>query len=150
MKPTFMLQLEQALLAHILKIATKAGLSEHFLRFAIVGSIGFCWDTATVYCLRSLVNLYIAGTAGFIVAASANWGLNRVWTFRHTALEAAFCQWLKFLAANFVGFTINRGIFFTLISINYTCRSNPILPIIAGSISALAINYFLSKRFVFR
>jgi len=137
-------------ISQTLQVAARFGVSEDFLRFAVVGSIGFCWDTATVYCLRPWVNLYIAGTAGFLVAASANWGMNRLWTFRHKAHENAYRQWLKFLAANFIGFIINRGIFFTLISINYTCRHQPILPIIAGSVSALALNYFLSKRFVFR
>jgi putative flippase GtrA len=137
-------------IARAIKIAARLGISADFLRFAVVGSMGFCWDTATVYCLRPWVNLYIAGTIGFTVAASANWGMNRIWTFRNQAHQAAHLQWLKFIAANFTGFIINRGLFFILISVNYTCRQQPVFPIIAGSILALAINYSLSKRFVFR
>jgi putative flippase GtrA len=145
-----MSNLVQLPITYALKIALRFGVSKDFLRFAVVGSMGFCWDTATVYCLKPWVNLYIAGTAGFMVAASANWAMNRIWTFRHQAHEAAYRQWLKFLSANVLGFFINRGIFFTLISVNDICRHQPILPIMAGSISGLAINYFLSKRFVFR
>jgi putative flippase GtrA len=66
-----------------MKRPAKLPVSPDFIRFGIVGTLGFCWDTATVYALRHLVGLYVAGTAGFLVAATANWLLNRLWTFRH-------------------------------------------------------------------
>ncbi len=125
------------------------GLSEHFIRFGVVGVLGFCWDTATVYALRGIAGLYIAGTAAFIVAASANWLVNRLWTFRGHAHAPLHIQWAKFLAANAVGFVFNRGTFFVLISISTVFYNTPVLPIIAGSLSGLLFNYFLSKRFVF-
>jgi putative flippase GtrA len=126
------------------------GINEQFLRFAMVGTLGFCWDTATVYALRHLVNLYAAGTAGFLVAATANWLLNRLWTFRQHPHEAIYLQWAKFIAANAVGFVFNRGTFFALISISTICHRQPILAIAAGSCAGIFFNYFLSKRYVFR
>lgn len=131
-------------------VLARFGLSEHFIRFAVVGAFGFCWDTATVYALRGICGLYIAGTAAFFVAATANWVVNRLWTFRGQTHEALHIQWAKFLAANAVGFVFNRGTFFILISISTLCHDNPVLPIIAGSICGLLFNYFLSKRYVFR
>jgi len=125
------------------------GLSENFIRFGLVGTSGLFWDTATVYTVKHVANLYVAGTLGFFVAATANWGLNRVWTYRDRAHSPAHLQWMRFLVANLVGFVFNRGIFFTLISISGLCQRQPIVGIIAGSAAGLCFNYFLSKRFVF-
>lgn len=130
-------------------ILSRSGVSEKFIRFAIVGTLGFFWDTATVYALKAHTGLYIAGTCGFLVAATANWGMNRVWTFRDHDHIAPHLQWVKFLVANLIGFVFNRGTFFTLVSISVLCRSQPVLAIIAGSMAGLCFNYFLSKRLVF-
>lgn len=135
---------------------SRFGLSETFIRFGIVGVLGFCWDTGTVYALRPYTNLYIAGTCGFLVAATANWAVNRLWTYRDRVHGALHWQWAKFITANAIGFIFNRGMFFTLVSqyfINLTktgiFHTQPVLAIAAGSISGLCFNYFLSKRFVF-
>lgn len=125
------------------------GVSESFLRFAAIGGVGFCVDTATVYASRYFVGLYAAGVLGFLLAASGNWLLNRIWTYRHLAHGAAHRQWLRFLAVNSVGFVFNRGMFFTLITVSPFCFHHPIIGIIAGTLSGLVFNYFLSKKFVF-
>ncbi len=124
-------------------------LTHDFIRFGMVGSLGFCWDTGTVYALKGVVGIYVAGVCGFLVAATANWALNRFWTFRHLDHMAAHHQLMRFLMANFVGFIFNRGIFFILVSISPLCRSQPVLAIIAGTAGGLCFNYLLSKKFVF-
>jgi putative flippase GtrA len=135
--------------ASVLLLA-RTGLSADFIRFGIVGAFGFCWDTATVYATKAHFGLYIAGALGFLVAATANWMMNRWWTFRHRAHAAAHVQWLKFLAANFIGFIFNRGTFFTLVALSALCRAQPVLAIIAGTVAGLVFNYILSKKLVFR
>ena len=130
-------------------LLARTGLSADFIRFGIVGTLGFCWDTATVYATKNDFGLYVAGTLGFFVAGTANWVINRCWTFRHRVHGAAHVQWLKFLAANFVGFIFNRGTFFTLVTLSALCRAQPVLAIIAGTATGLVFNYFLSKRLVF-
>jgi putative flippase GtrA len=137
-------------------LLSRLGPSENFFRFAIVGALGFCWDTGTVYALRPFTNLYIAGTCGFIVAATANWAVNRIWTYRHHNHSAPHVQWARFMTANAIGFVFNRGVYFTLISKYFSVLTKtdifytqPVLAIAAGSISGLCFNYFLSKRFVF-
>lgn len=137
-------------------LLSRLGLSENFIRFGIVGTLGFCWDTGTVYALRHHINLYAAGTCGFLVAATANWAANRLWTYRHQEHAAPHIQWARFMSANAIGFVCNRGVYFTLIS-KFFCAAiktdifytQPVLAIAAGSISGLCFNYFLSKRFVF-
>lgn len=131
-------------------LLARTGLSADFIRFGMVGALGFCWDTSTVYATKNHFGLYVAGTLGFIVAATANWVINRYWTFRHRNQGAAHVQWLKFLAANLVGFLFNRGTFFTLVAISALCRAQPVLAIVAGTAAGLIFNYFLSKKLVFR
>lgn len=137
-------------------LLSRLGFSENFIRFGIVGTLGFCWDTATVYALRPFTNLYVAGTCGFLVAATANWAVNRVWTYRHHEHAAPHIQWARFMTANAIGFVFNRGVYFTLVSKLFSTAAKtdifyaqPVLAIAAGSISGLCFNYFLSKRFVF-
>ncbi|MDE1896861.1 MAG: GtrA family protein [Rhodospirillales bacterium] len=138
------------LLDRLVGLIARLGVSESFIRFAIVGTLGFVWDTGTVYLLRPFVNLYIAGTCSFIVAATINWIINRLWTFRHVEHGAAHVQWVKFLAANAVGFVFNRGTFFLLVAFSPVVVKHPVIGIAAGSAAGLIFNYLLSKRFVFR
>ena len=137
-------------------LLSRLGFSETFIRFGIVGTLGFCWDTGTVYGLRPFTNLYVAGTCGFLVSATVNWAINRLWTYRHHQHSAPHVQWARFITANAIGFVFNRGAYFILISKYFivTAKTDifytqPVLAIAAGSISGLFFNYFLSKRFVF-
>jgi len=121
-----------------------------FLRFGVVGVIGFMIDTATVYTLRAAVGLYAAGIAGYLTAASGTWFLNRLWTFRDSAdTRPAYRQWLLFLLANSVGFLLNRGTYIALIATTPLCNDYPVLAIAAGSIAGMFVNFALSRR-VFR
>jgi putative flippase GtrA len=131
-------------------LVARLGLPVDFVRFGMVGCFGFCWDTATVYATRGLVGIYVAGVFGFVVAASANWVMNRWWTFRHTSHGSMHVQWLRFVGVNSVGFIFNRGIFFTLVALYATVRHQPVLGILAGGAAGMIFNYFLSKMFVFR
>jgi putative flippase GtrA len=134
----------------VVNLLARSGLSQDFIRFGIVGTLGFVWDTATVYSVKGFAGLYVAGACGFVVAATINWAINRFWTFRHLDHTAAHRQLLQFLAVNSIGFIFNRGTFFILVTISLRCREQPVLAIIAGSVAGLVFNYFLSKKFVFR
>ncbi len=134
----------------VVAAVARLGVPADFVRFGVVGCFGFCWDTGTVYATRGLIGIYAAGVLGFMVAASANWMMNRWWTFRHRVHDAMHVQWLRFLGVNSIGFVINRGILFTLVALYVAVRHQPVFGIIAGSAAAMLFNYFLSKMFVFR
>lgn len=138
-----------ALLDRLVLLLTRLGFSESFIRFGIVGATGFVWDSCTVYALRHVTNLYVAGTCGFLVAATLNWVSHRFWTFRAAEHAPAHVQWAKFLMTNALGFIFNRGTFFLLIGFFPLVAAHPILGIAAGSVVGLGFNYVLSKRFVF-
>ncbi len=120
------------------------------LRFGVVGVVGFCVDTATVYGLRGRLGLYGAGIVAYFVAASVNWALNRSWTFRGHHALSAHRQWLLYLAANALGFVLNRGTYAALIAGFALCRVYPVLAVAAGAVAGMTINFLLSRRLVFR
>ena len=97
--------------------ATLALLAQ-FLRFGVVGGMGFFVDTAVVYATKDQVGLYWAGALAYPVAATFTWAVNRFWTFRGASTGSARAQWARFLAVNLIGFVLNRGAYFTLISIS--------------------------------
>ena len=71
-----------------------------FTRFGAVGRVGCVVDTATVYGLRGALGLYGAGIVAYFIAATVNWLLNRVWTFRGQGSGPAHQQWARFLGSN--------------------------------------------------
>ncbi len=120
-----------------------------FLRFGTVGAFGFLIDTATVYGLRGVLGLYGAGLAAYVVAASANWALNRSWTFRGRGTGPAHRQWAGFLLANLAGFVLNRGAYAALVTVVPLCAAQPVLAVAAGALAGMGVNFSLSRCVVF-
>lgn len=142
--PTFQRRAQALLLpAHLM-------LLQQFLRFGTVGLAGFCVDVACVYLLRDWSGLFWAGLVAYLAAASTTWALNRVWTFAGAARGGLVRQWLLFLAANGVGFVLNRGTFTLLIALVPLCERQPVFAILAGTLLGMFANFSLSRRVVFR
>lgn len=116
----------------------------------MVGTLGFVWDTATVYAASPWIGLYAAGLVAYLVACTLNWLLNRLWTFRGHAHTGALRQWALFVASNSGGFVLNRGTFFALVAGVPLCRSVPVLAVAAGSLAGMFANFAAASRVVFR
>jgi putative flippase GtrA len=122
-----------------------------FAMFAMVGLIGFAIDTGTVYALRHAVGLYVAGLAAYFTAATGTWFCNRAWTFRHTARTDRWqAQWRRFLAANFGGFLVNRGVYALLVTFVTVAEQQPVIAVFAGAMAGMTLNFNLSRKMVFR
>jgi putative flippase GtrA len=121
-----------------------------FMKFGAVGTVGFLTDTAIVYALRDTLGLYVAGMVSYVLAASGNWALNRVWTFRGQGSGPAHRQWAKFIVANSFGLVLNRGTYVALIATVPLCVKAPVLAVAAGSVAGMIVNFTLSRRMVFR
>lgn len=130
--------------------STRLALFAQFLRFGIVGVVGFGIDTATVYALRRPLGLYAAGMVSYVVAASGNWLLNRFWTFRGRSTGRAHRQWALFLTTNLLGLVLNRGAYVTLIATSPLCVRYPVLAVAAGAVAGMFVNFTISRRLVFR
>jgi putative flippase GtrA len=121
-----------------------------FLRFGVVGGAGFIVDTATVYGLRHALGLYGAGMVAYVTAASSNWALNRIWTFRGRGKGPAHRQWAMFMVTNLVGFVLNRGTYALLVTFVIAAADQPVIATAAGAVAGLFVNFSLSRRLVFR
>ncbi len=126
-------------------------LARQFLRFGMVGFVGFLFDAGTVYASKALVGLYIAGILAYVVAATVTWWLNRRWTFQGLGGGGSVIrQWAIFMSANFVGFIVNRGIYMLLVTFSAVCAAHPIFAVMGGIPAGMLFNFNLSRRVVFR
>ncbi len=130
--------------------STRRALFRSFLRFAIVGASGVPVDTAVVYICRTSLGLYGAGAVSYLVAATWTFAFNRLWTFAAHAEGPVWRQWLAFLGANLSGLVLNRGMFFTLVTVSAVCRDYPVLAVAAGSLAGMFANFFATRQLVFR
>jgi putative flippase GtrA len=121
-----------------------------FLRFGTVGGIGFLVDTATVYGLRHILGLYGAGLVAYVIAATGNWALNRIWTFRGRGSGPAHRQWAMFMLTNLAGFVLNRGAYVLLVTFVAAATRQPVIATAAGAVAGMFANFSLSRRLVFR
>ena len=88
-------------------------LIKKFLKFGIVGASGMVIDFGVLYLMRDVVGLpdLWANTISFTAAATSNYFLNRIWTFRSHERQVGV-EYLKFLAVSIVGLGINNGVLF--------------------------------------
>ena len=121
-----------------------------FAMFGTVGCCGFVVDTAVVYGLRGRLGLYGAGLASYVIAATVTWGLNRTWTFRGRGSGPAHHQWGRFLGANTLGFTLNRGTYALLVTFVPLCAAEPVFATFAGAVAGMLVNFNMSRALVFR
>lgn len=121
-----------------------------FLRFGVVGTIGFLVDTGALYAGLALgLGLYSGRALSYVIAATTTWALNRAWTFRGQGEGPAFRQWAVFLLVNLVGFACNYGTYAALVAGVAFVAQHPVIGVAAGSLAGLSGNFLLSRRFVF-
>jgi putative flippase GtrA len=127
-------------------------LLRQFLQFGVVGTVGFLVDNAFVYTAHYVfgLGLILAGLLSFFVAATGNWFLNRIWTFKGASTGRLHNQWLRYLGTNAIGFVLNRGVYIALITTTAVCVAHPVLALAAGSVGGLGVNFVMSRRMVFR
>lgn len=82
-----------------------------FSKFALVGMSGLIIDFGLTYVLKEIIkiNKYVANSIGFVLAATNNYLLNRIWTFRNDNPYVSV-QYLKFIAVSLIGLILNNAI----------------------------------------
>ena len=83
------------------------------VRFCLIGALGVLIDFAVTYLLKEKAKWqpYIANACGFIIAASSNYFLNRVWTFQ-SQNSAIGHEYLSFILIALVGLIFNTIILY--------------------------------------
>jgi putative flippase GtrA len=59
-------------------------------------------------------------------------------------------EWLRYLGAMSLGGAVNYGSYAACIAASASCARVPALGVAIGSIAGLALNFLVSKHFVFR
>ena len=125
-------------------------LVQQFARFGTVGVAGAVVDIATVYAAMATLGLYLSGLLAYFLAVTTTWALNRAWTFAGRGSGSLLRQWLLFVAANSMGFVLNRGTFFVLVTLLPVCAQHPVIAVLAGVGAGMFANFNLSRSVVFR
>lgn len=122
-----------------------------FLRFGVVGAIGFAVDVAVLHAALSLgAGLYLGRAISFLHAATATWLLNRLYTFPSTAPARPVVQWLRFVVAMIAGAAVNYGVYAGCVTFADACSRYPAIGVALGSLTGLALNFATARHFVFR
>lgn len=118
-----------------------------FIKFSLVGGSGVVVDFATTYLGKEKLNFnkYLANSIGFIVAASSNYILNRIWTFNSVNQNIAN-EYFHFILVSLVGLFINN---LSLWLIHGKMKYNFYLSKIGAILVATLWNFFANYYFTF-
>jgi putative flippase GtrA len=123
------------------------------LRFALVGASGFIVDTSVLILLFEVaaVDLLPARAIAFVIAASSNWILNRIFTFADACRAGRkSAQWLRFLGSAILSAIPNLGIFYLLMRILPEVLPAILFAMCCGILAGYVCNYQLAKHWVYR
>ena len=121
-----------------------------FLRFGLVGTIGFLVDAGTLALLLELgMGLYGGRVLSFLLAMTTTWVLNRRFTFRDSHPERAK-QWARFALVAALGGAINYGVYAWMVSHLAQAAAWPTIAVAAGSLAGYLFNFTAARRFVFQ
>ncbi|WP_424812562.1 GtrA family protein [Roseococcus sp. YIM B11640] len=123
-----------------------------FLRFGVVGVVGFLVDAGVLMAMIALgLGPYAGRVVSYLAAASTTFALNRAWTFSTAARDAPVAsQWGRFVALNLIGFVANYGTYAALLAGTTLVAAYPVIGVAAGSLAGMFINFGLSRRYVFK
>lgn len=120
-----------------------------FLRFCLVGCIGFAVDAGTTLWLTQRMgrSAEVARLAAFALAATVTWALNRRFTFN---AQRTGGTWLKYLLTTAGGAVISVGVYSTWLRMAGRTPLQLLGGVGLGAVCALAFNFGASRYLVFR
>ncbi len=79
-----------------------------FVKFSMVGFSGVFVDFGTTFFCKEILKIqkYVANSFGFILAATTNYVLNRIWTF-HSTNPNVMLEFTRFFSIALIGLVIN-------------------------------------------
>ncbi len=122
-------------------------------RFGLVGVAGYVVDVAVLLAVVRLgVDPFTARVPSFLAAASCTWFLNRRFTFRDPAARSGPVrrQWALFVLLMLPGAALNYGTYALLLAQWDLARHVLALPVAAGALAGMTLNFVVSKFVVFR
>jgi putative flippase GtrA len=133
--------------------------AERFIKFLIVGTIGFVVDFGTLTLLKELTLLStgVANTISFSAAVVSNFTLNRYWTYPDSRSKSIFSQLGQFTLVNIIGLIINTTILLILEKVFDSLLVNfPMIPIrgyipakMIATVVVLFWNFFVNRYWTY-
>ncbi len=123
-----------------------------FLRFCIVGAVGFIVDAGVLMlCIHLLGQDAVSGRlVSFAFAVMATFELNRRWAFQRGGHGTYLATLAAYLGVQGLGFLCNLGIY-TLLYVTLPRPFNaPLSCLVVASALALVVNYAGARLVVFR
>jgi putative flippase GtrA len=79
-----------------------------FIKFSLVGFSGVFVDFGITFICKEFLKIqkYLANTCGFVLAASSNYFMNRIWTF-HSTNPNIILEFTRFFIIALIGLCIN-------------------------------------------
>ena len=125
-------------------------LSSRFVRFSMVGTVGFLADSSILYLLLySGAGPMTARLLSFISAVFVTWQLNRRMTFDAPMQQGLIQEGISYFLAMSLGGAFNLMTYFVVIRTLPNQIWVPALGVATGSVAGLLINYLLAKNWVF-
>lgn len=120
-----------------------------FLRFCLVGAIGFVVDAAVLLTLIHWFGVHpvLSRVFSFGIAVAVTFGLNSAWTFGSLRLQHLPSAFASYVGVQSVGAVCNLAVY-TLAF--WLLQLPPLSCLGIASAVALIINYMGAKRLVFR
>ena len=119
--------------------------------FGLVGTIGFCIDTAILYLLKGIMGPFYARAVSFTCSAFTTWVFNRRLTFnkQHSGLTKSR-EFLSYFLLMLLGGAVNYGVYSVIILNSNFALTNPVIGVAAGSVCGMFVNLLSSKFLLFR
>lgn len=129
-------------------IPHKKNVIKEFFKFAFVGFIGTIINLAVLYYFTEFFGVYyiISAVFAFIIAATSNFIVNKVWTFKEKITDRTFRKYFQFFSVSLIALIVN--LFFLYILTEFFGIYYIISEIIAIGI-ALSINFLGNKIWTF-
>jgi putative flippase GtrA len=79
-----------------------------FIKFSLVGFSGVFVDFGITFLCKEILKIqkYVANTCGFVLAATSNYFMNRIWTF-HSTNPNIMLEFTRFFIIALIGLCIN-------------------------------------------
>ena len=124
---------------------------KHFLRFCVVGAIGFVIDGGILALLTQGLGLgpILARVFSFSVAVFGTWLLNRSWAFRDRPQTGIVREFIEYVTAQGLGLIINFGGYAALVLYAPYPFNYPLLALCIATGVSLVFNFIALNRFVF-
>lgn len=121
-----------------------------WLRFGIVGAIGFVIDTGLLSLCFNVFGLgaLLGRVPGFVLSVLATWYLNSCFTFKQAQM-LKLKNFMHYFLSNIVGMSINWSIYTLCLYSHPIFLVYPFLAVIPASGTAMFFNYNMAKFVLF-